>query len=382
MNRLILILLAFLPLFVGAQNKGYGISFNGNSVAYGNDLSIIDNTLLDFWTVSSTGFTYEMSIRGASGDKLYLDWGDGSPILEYTYTGGEDVITHIYTSGVYTQKWLTNETGIRTLIARGQNLTGELPIYMQKFTSLITLLIDNNSFNSDLDLNNWGNEIAKFISLDLFYIYDNNFSGSDVFLTKLTTLTGLLEFRAFRNNFTFTMSGLASISTCASIRYFNIFGNDCTGNSGELFTLSSWVDIQFFSISTNTAISGIIDNTNVASWSELETYLIPNNNITGTNDLVNAFFENRIIYTSTPSVQVQNNSELLTGIYQQPDIGTFTGDINDLAESEIINLSVGNDYDGNGTNIAWSILEKVWILENIETSSTNTVLRYGFEFTY
>lgn len=94
---------------------------------------------------------------------------------------------------------------------------------------------------------------------------------------------------------------------------------------------------------------------------------------------VDYYFINRVIVQPP---QISGSSEYLTGVNQQPDLGTYADNINDLTETQITNLAAGNDYTGTGENIPWSTLEKVWILENLKTSSVNSTLRYGFIFVY
>lgn len=97
------------------------------------------------------------------------------------------------------------------------------------------------------------------------------------------------------------------------------------------------------------------------------------------NDDTLALFDDRASVTPPTII---GSSEYLTGTYQQPDLGTYTGNINDLTEGQIDDLATGLDYDELGTNVIWSTLEKVWILENLEVSSGDSDLRYGFSFTY
>lgn len=100
------------------------------------------------------------------------------------------------------------------------------------------------------------------------------------------------------------------------------------------------------------------------------------------NDDVLQYFTDRATYIGNPKPHIGGSTEYLTGTYQQPDFGTYPDDINDLTETQITNLAAGNDYTGTGTNVIWSTLEKVWILENLDTTSTSGVLRYRFSFTY
>ncbi|WP_131840107.1 hypothetical protein [Acetobacteroides hydrogenigenes] len=84
------------------------------------------------------------------------------------------------------------------------------------------------------------------------------------------------------------------------------------------------------------------------------------------------------------SISVQGNSDntSLTGIYQQPNLGTYTGNLNDLTEAQIDNLANGLDYTGTGTNTAWTDKEKIWFMVNCKNSSTDTSLRYRVTINY
>lgn len=94
--------------------------------------------------------------------------------------------------------------------------------------------------------------------------------------------------------------------------------------------------------------------------------------LTVSNDDVLSYFDNR----TTQSATVTGSSEYLTGIYQEPDVGTYSGDINDLTEQQITDISNGDDFGA----IAWSTLEKAWILENLDTTSSSGIKRYNFTF--
>lgn len=91
------------------------------------------------------------------------------------------------------------------------------------------------------------------------------------------------------------------------------------------------------------------------------------------NDDVLSYFDNRTGGGET----ITASSEYLTGIYQEPDLGTYAGNINDLTEQQITDLANGVAFGA----VAWSTLEKAWILENLEVSSGDSTKRYGFTFT-
>jgi hypothetical protein len=107
---------------------------------------------------------------------------------------------------------------------------------------------------------------------------------------------------------------------------------------------------------------------------------IVKNSIEVSNAAVETYFTNRATYINATKPHIDGSSEYLTGIYQQPDLGTYAGNINALTETQITNLANGNDEDGLGDSVSWSILEKVWILENLRISASDNYKRYGFRF--
>lgn len=83
-------------------------------------------------------------------------------------------------------------------------------------------------------------------------------------------------------------------------------------------------------------------------------------------------------------LSVNNNADnaSLTGTYQQPTLGSYTGNVNDLTETQLTNLSAGLDYTGTGTTTAWTDKEKIWLLVNLKNSSTDTSSRYRVSISY
>lgn len=109
---------------------------------------------------------------------------------------------------------------------------------------------------------------------------------------------------------------------------------------------------------------------------------------TGIPGFINKIFTNRNTcfksnLTST-GLSIQNNvdNNLLTGISQWPNLGTYTGSVHNLTESQIDNLSQGLDYTGTGTNTPWTHKEKIYFLTNCNNSSTDNSKRYRVTITY
>ena len=96
----------------------------------------------------------------------------------------------------------------------------------------------------------------------------------------------------------------------------------------------------------------------------------------GSNEFSNYLFANRKNWTRNYSnVSYQSIGDTPTGTYQQGDLGTYSGDQWDLTEEQINNLAAGIDYDGGGSNVAWTSKEKVWWNECARCPG-GTVLRY------
>ena len=279
----------------------------------------------EFWSVNSPGYTYTMTVKGTAGESLKIWWGDGND-NEYIFTGSSEVITHVYDVGVFTQRWAVKKEVLTTLNAATQNLNGDISKELDGFYNIVEL-----------------------------YIYNNNLSGN------------LTDF---------------DVSRWVNIQYFLISVNNFTGSISS-WDLSVWVNLRYLWLQNN-SFTGSVSGWDLSGWVNLRRIQINSNSFTGLNSLyANEIFDNRLIFPSLSKIVfTYGNSETLTGTYQQPNVGTYSGNINDLTEVEINNLKAGTDYDGAGTNTPWSTLEQVWVLVNLEVSSTDSTKRYAFTITY
>jgi hypothetical protein len=109
-----------------------------------------------------------------------------------------------------------------------------------------------------------------------------------------------------------------------------------------------------------------------------------NSGITGSDDFIDYIFINKKNFTYTsPSINISNIGDTVTGTEQLGDLGTYGGNENDLTEEQVNNLVDGTDYDGLGTNTPWTQAEKIYWMKNATVSSTNPAKRYViFQFTY
>jgi hypothetical protein len=342
-----------------------------------------------------------MLLTGTPGESITIDWGDGSQDT-HVFTGGDQAITHVYAVGQYTQKWALDRTKITRITASQQNMVGALPLALQACVNLTRLIIAANGFTDNLSLNSWPSTFETWAALDILYLdrnanltgdindYVSFFANSSVrfFFIYSTSFFGsmsnvdlstssLVDFRI--NSLPNLTGDISNLNPPSSMTRMDATGCDFTGIDG-----ANWSNANFnrLLLNSNLNMSGSIANIGAGAWTNINLLYFLFTDVTGINDLVLDIFNSRATYINNPTVLLQSVNELLTGIYQQPDLGTYTGNIHDLTETEITNLANGNDYDGLGANVSWSTLEKVWVLENLETSSSNSALRYGFSFSY
>lgn len=334
----------------------------------------------DWWTVDSPGFTHSVTIIGTAGEKLYIDWGDSSAIETIVFTGAAQTITHVYAVGLFTQRWSVNKLAV-TRLDTNRDLTGAIPIALQGFYNMTRLSLLLDGLTGDLSTDGWPEAFALWSQFDYFDVAINSFSGDlETWIPVINVWKNTLRFlRLSDNGFTGDLS-LWNFTGGSSFRNIYLQNNSFTGDL-SLWDLSGY-NMAIFRTDGN-SFTGDLTYIGLENWTLLSNYYVSSNSFTGLNNNVNTLFVNRVIYTGTSKFcYLQNNAESLTGVYQQPDIGTYSGGINDLTETEITNLSVGLDYDGLGSNVAWSTLEKVWVLENLAVSSVNATLRYAFSFLY
>ncbi|MBW2187604.1 MAG: BspA family leucine-rich repeat surface protein, partial [Deltaproteobacteria bacterium] len=311
-----------------------------------------------------------MAVAGTPGEVLYIDWGDGVK-EEYTLIGSSLVITHDYGIGTFQQKWFVTKTAITTLAANAQRLSGELPLELQGFTSLVNFQIPSNSFNTDISANGWLTAFSSWVDLEFFYIYSNQLTGA-ITAWDVSALANMRYFLIYGNQFSGDVTDW-DISGWTALVYLYMYNMTSIQGDFTAWDLSACTLLQRLYL-YNLDLSGSIANIGNENWLAISLNLMFGNSITGLNDYTLTYFDNRATYTaSTKTINISENSELLTGTYQQPDLGTYGGSVHDLTEVQITNLSDGLDYDGLGTNVVWSTLEKVWILENLDTTSSSGV---------
>ena len=97
------------------------------------------------------------------------------------------------------------------------------------------------------------------------------------------------------------------------------------------------------------------------------------------NSIVTFLFTNRNFWADpAPDIDLRSNAGLVSGTYQQGDLGTYSGNFDDLTEAQIDNLAAGNDYDGTGSNTAWTVREQAYALIEMHTAQGSGTKRYGW----
>ena len=301
--------------------------------------------------------------------------------------------------------FLKYNDGLRTLRLNGS--AASLNFKGHTFNETLFLVILNNACEWNLD------EI--FNSYDLTYSANRMSTGASVisghtsdidsvhpelttlfiYLFDLTTSYvwgDILPFNRIKSTYRFQLNGINLYGDINSLNQPHItptsifslkkgkFYGDCTFMSGitALYIYMNTMtkhDTQSFS-----NMEYIVDHSN------RRTIYLQDSDLTTLelDSVSNKLFSNRAIYntTVTKNYKIEDNTGYPTGTYQEPNKGSYTGNTNDLTETEITNLSIGDDYDGQGTNTPWTILEKIWILVNLDISSSNPTTRYYWTITY
>ncbi len=262
------------------------------------------------------------------------------------------------------------------------SFTGDLSSWsaLSAWTNVTTFSIYTNSFTGDLS--SWSVLLA-WTSIIVFYIHNNSFTGDLSGWSVLSAWTSVTNFLIYTNSFTGDLSSWSALSAWTSVIQFLIHDNSFTGDLSVWSSLSTWTSITDFSIHTNSFTGDLSGWSTLNAWLDYLTFYIQSNSFTGLNSWIGSVFTSRASFNSQiKNVNESSNSESLTGVYQQPDLGTYSGNIDNLTETEINNLVAGTDYDGGGTNVVWTVLEKVWILDTLAVSSIDPTLRYNFIFIY
>jgi hypothetical protein len=331
-------------------------------------------------------------------------------------------ISGAVTGNINNLKYSTELSSVRI------NSAGNIELDTTDFitTKLATLY---TNLNSIVNIENLYNNVASVGDVYLVLIGTINGSISDILdstspryndtiHTKITTLTRYNNFYLNARGGTFSGNLHIFFNKIRITSYitYNLVSSPDNGQNlicdiGQ-FNISA-INIQEVSITINWKYITLIGDCSIFQTSSnrtsiLLTNLHSNSNITNIkyiaypttldsisfqsntisqielDSLVNTVFERRNMYTvlTRKTMIINNNSTVISGTYQSPNVGTYTGNINNLTEDQINNLSNGLDYTGSGTNTPWTQKEKVWILVNLNISSTNSTKRYKWAITY
>ncbi len=265
-------------------------------------------------------------------------------------------------------------------------------------------------------------DLSNFIlddNLDSLYMYNSNMDSD---LGNLVINPNLRDLRVYNNPDSYGDVTEWVSSGTTSLYTLNIFGNNnISGDTSDWnVNLTSTLTINDTSLSGrlkhNNAYQVYIQNTNISSnvaedfnlsnrcyyfrgenaalVGDLSGvtlfnnfyyfYVQDNSGVTGSDSFIDYIFINKknFIY-STPRINIENIGDTVTGTEQLGDIGTWSGDENDLTEEQVNNLVDGTDYDGLGTNTIWTQAEKIYWMKFATISSTSSTRRYvNFQFTY
>jgi hypothetical protein len=196
--------------------------------------------------------------------------------------------------------------------------------------------------------------------------------GIGIYWTSLKNFTGDISGTYMQN-----VSSALRISSCP-----NIYA-DITTFAWPASYASTYMEITLSGCPHFTGDLG-----NLTLWANKKIINLSNCSYTNIPSFVRKIFANRNTCLKAAggmtNIQVQGNvdNNLLTGIEQQPPLGSYTGIINDLTEVQIDNLAAGKDYTGSGLSTPWTDKELIWILAKLKNSSTDSSLRYRCTFNY
>lgn len=214
------------------------------------------------------------------------------------------------------------------------------------------------------------------LTADVFKTIASNSNLVGLRLNKLPNFTGDISNTVFTNN----------------LAYWNGFGiSEMPNLYCDITTLSfnstQWVS-SYGSATFNNNPKFTGNLANLTLWANKSVVNLSNCAYTNISGFVRKVFANRNACLKAAggmtTILVQGNvdNNLLTGIEQQPPLGSYTGNINDLTEAQIDKLGAGNDYTGTGSSTPWTDKEKIWIMTKLKNSSADSSLRYRATISY
>lgn len=301
------------------------LQVNTNPIYFDFDEGVFNTSgLTHFYAYSISGITGDLS-NFILGDNL--DWFDIR--LSHANSDIEDLVIPTTIKGVY--------------ISDNDFYGDASNLFNSGHTQLVEIFVYNLDYMSG-DTSNWGLDSCNTLNL-----YNTSLTGR-------LSHSNPYSVQAFNSNFT---SDIGADFNFANRGYnINLADNELTGNLSGVTLYSS---LYYFKISNNSGI-------------------------TGSDDFADYIFDNRKFFTRSVYLYLENLGDTITGLRQLGDLGTYpTGATNyqwDLTEAEVNNLEIGTDYDGLGTNTAWTQAEKIYWMETAKISSTNLSYRYVRYYIY
>ena len=293
-----------------------------------NDTNLYINFDNGTWSTSGLTTLYMYNLSGITGDLSNFIIGDS---LQTLRLGGN-------TFGTSDISDLVLNTGIRSFSLNNCDIGGVLSNFDISIPSILQTISITECDNLTGDLTNWipsGNT-----SLSTLYLSENiNLSGDTSNWNVNNTTTLNLNY----SNFT----GRLKHNNAYQIYIYN---SNISSNISEDFNLSNrCYNFQ----GQNAALTGNLSGVTLLNGFYYF-YVYNNSGVTGSDAFIDYIFENRKNFTySYPRINISNIGDTVSGTEQLGNLGTWTGDENDLTEEQINNLVDGIDYDGNGTNTVW-----------------------------
>ncbi|MFW6243362.1 MAG: hypothetical protein ACOC2W_04315, partial [bacterium] len=279
---------------------------------------------------------------------------------------------------------ILSNSNLNDIFLNYNNLTGVIDYSLNQNNIELSnnnLTFDFNNMstnnNNSLRLNN-NNSIGlfqncSFIGVKILNLSNMGISGNFVF----SNFSDLIQLSINNNNISGDLTNITSSNIFSSnLKNLDLSNNNFTGD------ITNWniSNFRWVIIGENNFIG------DVSNWvlnSEWEIINFNNlSNITGLNNLIFHLFDNRTIYTNffrrtfnfTNIDEISNNPT--QWVIEQGDFGTYTGNLNQISESEINNLKDGNDFDNTGTNTPWTPGHCIWWIKNAKKQTDINTNRF------
>lgn len=202
-----------------------------------------DQPWATFYTTASSPNPVQITTRMPTGEKLYIDPGDGSGVIEVIGTSVNQVTDLLYDPPVVgTEITITDDGGNRFLMAyfgiNQQHLSGDHPP-IAGFSDLTTIYLRENEITSVIP------PYTGCTSLVNIFNRLTPFTGQPPVIAGLSSLTSVYWDRcSFSGNIP-SLTGIPNLGVC----YF--YGNNLTGFSGGFTPLADRTNSINFQVQNN-----------------------------------------------------------------------------------------------------------------------------------